>query len=308
MRQAGAALIAALIGCTVASVTCPANARAAIERPASLDASQGQYAVIAPIFADAAGNVSYIRLLNQGGTLSGPPPTYSTTTYSITIVGSPSGTVYGTTSIRTPAYATLQYSIFDILNLAGIAGLSGGDTGYALFVQDADPGTGFMHVIYNNASGFFENASTCQNFPDVATEDPSSSTPQYLFGVDTSVLSAYPSQIYIHNYDSVTVTFQVTVRDALTGNLIGSVNIQPNQNSTTVLPFTYFEQQLGWVPAANQDLANLTFVATGGPTTTPALVSDFVVNQKLNTYVNLSAYCGVNNVAPGSYAGSGTGS
>ena len=111
------------------------------------------YAVVAPIYTGAAdGNISYLRLINDNATAS---------TFMVNVVGSPSGRVYGTASILVAAGSSPQYAIGTILSLATVTALSGGDTGYALYLQDTDQ-VGFQHVIYNNASGFFENASVCE--------------------------------------------------------------------------------------------------------------------------------------------------
>ena len=122
----------------------------ALAAGASFAASAGlygrNYAVVAPISTGADGNVSFLRLIND---------TASASTFAVSVVGSPSGRVYGTASIQAPAGASPQYAIATILSLANAGALSGGDTGYALYLQDADQ-VGFQHVIFSAASGFFE--------------------------------------------------------------------------------------------------------------------------------------------------------
>ena len=144
-----------------------------------------------------------------------------------------------------------------------------------------------MHVVYNGGNGFFENASACQGYLQSDTQA------KYLFNVHTSGLSTYPSQIYIHNYANTPVAYRVTVRDARTGLTVGSTNISATANSTTSMPFSAFEQLLGWTPAANQQHANMTFEAVG-INVSPVLVSTFIINQVQGTTVNMSSVCQVN--------------
>ena len=91
------------IGVALLALSLSAHA-ASVDRPAAPDASQGQYAVIAPIFTGGAGGInSYIRLVNNGGTDAGKP--FTVTTYTVQVVGSPSGTVYGSATIQVAANA-----------------------------------------------------------------------------------------------------------------------------------------------------------------------------------------------------------
>ncbi len=262
------------------------DAVAAVEHQANLDATAGQYAIVAPTFTGSNGTTSYLRLVNNGGEATG---VFVATTYTIKVVGSPSGVVYGTATFTVPANASVQYSISEILTGAGVAGLTGGDTAYSLYIQDPDKGTGFMHVIYNGANGFFENLSACQNY--VAAD----SKRKFLFNMHTSVLASYPTTIYMHNYSPTAVTYMVTVSDARTGTSIGSVNVQAAGNETVSKPMSYFEQQLGWTPNANQQHANLSFQAVG-LTVAPILVEGVIFNQLLSASINMSAICSINDI------------
>lgn len=262
-------------------------------RPAALDASQGQYAVIAPIFAEGpTGNTSFVRLVNNAGVGSGA--TFSATTYTISVVGATSGIVYGVASIQVAAHASPQYSIDEILTLANTVPLSNGDTGYALYVRNPDRGTGFMHVIFNGNTGFFENASVCQGYVQADTEA------KYLFNIHTSLIGGYPTQIYMHNYASSAVTYRVTVRDARTGAAVGVTDVAMAANSTTSRSVAAFEQLVGWTPTGDQGHANLSFEAIGLDVA-PILVSAFVTNR--GTLVNMSAICQINEIVDDSGSG-----
>jgi len=260
---------------------------AGAERPAALDASLGEYAVISPIFTGQGGNTSYIRLVNNAATDSGE--VFISTTYTIQILGAETGTVYGTASIEAPAFASPQYSIHEILELANAAPLSGGDVGYSLYVQNPNLGTGFMHVIYNGTNGFFENASTCQAYVQAEAEA------KHLFNVHTSVIATYPSQIYLHNYAGDALDYRITVRDARTGTTVGSTVVQLAANTTRSMSFASIEQLLGWTPVANQQHVNVTFEAVEREVA-PILVSTFITNQVMGTSVNMSSICQVNEI------------
>src|SRR5262249_35676852 len=54
------------------------------------------FAQIAPAFDGSDGNLSFVRLDNGGP---------ATTTFGVTVVGSPSGSIYGTTTIQVPSRA-----------------------------------------------------------------------------------------------------------------------------------------------------------------------------------------------------------
>ena len=178
---------------------------------ASAGLDGARYAVVAPTYAGSDGNTSYLRLANgqgAGGTISKP------TTFNITVVGSPSGNTYGVARIEVAALASPQFSLQDILTRAGAGGLADGDTAYAFYIQDADR-VAYQHVIYNGANGFFENVSIC-GVGGFANEPGGSMEP--LWNVHTSALSTYPSQVFLHNYQSQSAAYQVTVVDARTGD------------------------------------------------------------------------------------------
>jgi hypothetical protein len=237
------------------------------------------YAVVAPIFTGADGNMSFLRLSNDAA---------ETSTFIVTVVGSPSGKIYGAANIDVPGTSSPQYSVADVLSRANAAALAGGDTAYTFYLQDADP-VGFQHVIFNGASGFFENASVCQY-------DMAAANLPIIRNVHTSRIAAYPAQISLHNYYNSSVTYQIQVLDSATGEVIGNVPYQTAANSTYLIPESYFEQQLGWTPNSSQQHISLIFTAPG-IAHAPAVVSDFIVNQKLGAYVNMSLTCSVNDNA-----------
>lgn len=102
---------------------------AARERSSAINGTL--YSVIAPTYNGAT--QSFIRLFNGAQQAS---------VFSVTVVGSPSGNTYGTANISVPRSASQQLSLGQILSLAGAGALTGGDTSYALYVQNPDTSVG----------------------------------------------------------------------------------------------------------------------------------------------------------------------
>lgn len=276
-----AALLLAGIHGAIAADVPPAQYQ--LEKPQALT---GSYAVVAPIWTGTDGeNLSYIRLANGKGIVTPA----ATATFNITVVGTPSGNVYGTTSIQVPAAASPQYSITDILSAAGAGPLINGDLGYQLYIaSDATMNnTAFQHVIFNGKRGFFENVSACQWWPDVNYTGKN----QLLTNVHTSALADYPAYVSIQNYGAAQ-PYSVQIFDARNGDVVGTVTLQIPANSTWFLPFSYFEQQLKWTPAANQQHVNL-YVTSPSQSAFNAYVADFIYNATLDAYVNMTMFCGI---------------
>ena len=80
-----------------ASGAAAAKTAAAVEKPQAVNGAL--YAVIAPTYNGTGGTSSYIRLFNGGA---------ATATFSVTMVGSPSGSNYGTANIQVPTRASPQ--------------------------------------------------------------------------------------------------------------------------------------------------------------------------------------------------------
>jgi hypothetical protein len=128
----------------------------------SINATTGNYAVIAPTFFTTTGASpqSYFRFFNGAGAAGSA----TLSTFRITIVGDKTGNVYGAPfNISIPHMASPQYSINDLVTLAGstLGALSGGDTGYSVYVSNADSESGVMHAVYDWGSHLFEDMSMC---------------------------------------------------------------------------------------------------------------------------------------------------
>ena len=261
------------------------NVSELIERPQregalSVDGSGSM--IVSPLFDGSDGNTSYLRLINIEA---------ETQTFTVTAVGSPSGMEYGTTSIEVPSYGSSQHSYADVLGSIGVAGLQSGDDGLSWYIDNPAERTGFQHVIYNSTNAFFENMSVCRwdQFTNFGPLE------QILVNVHTSSLAggAFPSYIYIHNYLATDNTANTRVYNSITGELIGTVSFTAAANTSYVLPFSYFEEQLSWMPTSEEFHANLVILPENY-NGTHFTVGHAVFNQQFSAWVNLSQVCQVN--------------
>jgi hypothetical protein len=253
------------------------------EKPAAIS-NGGSYGIIAPLYR-YADPLSLIRLVNGGLT---------PTTFSITVVGVPSGNNLGTAQIFVPGAASLQKSISEILTAANATpGVS--DTTYSFYIQSAAQLAGYQHIIFSNSSGFLENVSVCkynlnQSFSATAYAEG-------VINVHTSVLAGgtFPSQIELHNYASTTQTYILNVYESVTGALKGRASINAAANSTYLLPFTDIQQAIGWNPTATEIHANVSLSTTTGTTAPQASIGHTIVNtRQTNTVLNMTNVCAVN--------------
>lgn len=271
--------------------------------PAAVETSQAVngslWTVVAPTYSGTTS--SYLRLFNGGS---------ATATFTVQVVGSPSGTSYGTATIQVPTRASPQYgmrtagSAQGILDLAGAAQLSGGDTSYSFYIQSTESTAGYQHVTFNSANLFFENTSSCSYALNHTIHSVVNST--VIPNIHTSLLPTYPSQVEIHNYWNAPVTFRIDVVESATGVLKGNFNETIGANTTLIQPMSYFQNKVGWTPVGGELHATLIVTDPSGvkPTVT---VGQSIVNQSVsNALVNMSTYCAVNApVAASSGGGSG---
>lgn len=252
------------------------------------------YSVIAPTYNGAGGTTSFIRLFN------GAP---QSSIFSVTVVGSPSGRTYGSANISVPRSASRQFSLAEILTLAAAGALTGGDTVYALYVQNADQYTGWQHVTFNASNNFFENNSLCNT---TLNQQIASTSTQVLVNVHTTRLAAFPSKFLIHNYWNAPVTYRVTAIDSVTGTVINAINMQTAANASYEVPVSQLQTQLNFTPAVGQNHINL-FVTD--PTGAPPyeVIGHSVFNQGLSADLNLTTVCAVNGTTSTTMSSEGPG-
>ena len=238
------------------------------------------YSVIAPTYTGAT--QSFVRLFNGAQQAS---------TFSVTVVGSPTGRTYGTANISVPRSASPQYSLTQILTNASAGALNGGDTSYALYVQNPDTASGWQHVTFNGNNNFFENASVCKTLLNQQVASISSTA--VLTNVHTSRLAAFPSEVQIHNFWNAAVTYRVTAIDSTTGTVLGAVNVNTQANASYVIPESQLESQLNFTPSASQTHINL-FVTD--PTGAPPyeVLGQTITNTALSAQINMTTACAVN--------------
>lgn len=279
---------------SASSAPTPAKSAAAIEKPQAVNGAL--YAVIAPTYNGTGGTSSYIRLFNGGA---------ATATFSITVVGSPSGTTYGTVTLQVPTRASPQYTMADILTAAGAAALSGSDSTYSFYVQSTEPTAGYQHVTFNTQNLFFENNSSCRYALNHTIASVVNSA--VLLNVHTSLFPTYPSQVEIHNYSSSQINYTAYVIEAKTGAIKGTTTIPIGANASYVAPFTNIQAAVGWTAGTGELHANLVITDPAG--VAPAVqVGQSIINQSVsNALVNMSAICAVNAPVVAATGGGGDG-
>jgi hypothetical protein len=314
MCKVGKAILAVTLlgGVLGTGATLPSAHATSVERPAAINGT-GEAAVFAAY--DGSGGsplTSYIRFFDGGS---------STTTFSITIVGSQSGNTYGQPfTLQIPAFASPQYSLGQLLALAGTAagaGAAGGDASFALFIIDPDATAGYQHVTFNSVSTLFENNSVCNNGL-LAAAYLSSTGQNVLTNVHTSTLSGYPSVVYFYNYSTTPVSAPVTIYDAGTvgsdgktptataGKLIGSTTIQVPANGLVTEPFSALQTLVNWTPTSSQLHANV--VVGSASSTNPVILVHSITNATLGGSINMTSACAVNAPSSSSSSGSSGGS
>jgi hypothetical protein len=287
--------LAAGAGMAAALMSGPAAKAQTIERQQALNGSL--YAVIAPMFdGSGGGQLSFLRLFNGEA---------AATNFSVTLVGIPSGRTYGTANISVPRNGSPQYPLTgnnSIVSLAGAAGLNGGDTSYAAYIQATGVSTGYQHVIFNGGTLLFGNASACKATLNEAVAQVANSL--VLTNVHTTTLSDYPSQVYIHNYWNASVTYKITVIEAATGTIKGQIQQTIGANSTYSTSMAALQTAVGWSPISSEFHANLIVSDTTGGVPY-AMVTQQIVNNKLGGSIDMSEACAVNPPQPSSAAPGG---
>jgi hypothetical protein len=245
------------------------------------------YAVIAPIYdgsATSGGSDSYIRLFNGKSTA---------TTFTLTVVGSPSGNVYGTATFSVPGNASQQKHWAQVVGGANAGPLTGGDTSYAMYLRNPDPLAGYQHVTFHQVTTFFENASICDRLLNEALV---STGKVVMPNVHTTQLGGYPSKLQIHNYQAVPVNYQVSAVYSETGAAAGSaITVPMAANETRTLLVSELQSQMGFGPSEAH--VNF-FVRNPGASKPNVLVGHQVANNQLGADFNFSTACAANPAAP----------
>lgn len=248
-----------------------------LEKPAAI--SGYGYTVQGRMFLGADGNLSYLRFLDLSGTAA---------KVAATLVGSPSGRTYGTTTVDIANHASRQLSITDLMTAAGVTALDSTDDRLGVYLRaDASP-VAVQHVLFSGSTGFFENMTTCQN-------SAVSDTNAALMNVHTTAIAGYTSYVTIYNYTSNEQAYDVPIYEANNGTFKGQVSVSVPANSTFEQPFSWFQDRIQWTPEQTEYHANIKVLAQGGSRS--AQVSHTVYNAKLNVYLNLTNFCSIETAA-----------
>ena len=247
--------------------------------------------------------ISFLRLVNT---------TSATTTFSFRAFGFPSGVEYTTVDvgIDVPAHASPQKSINDLTGIAFNANVNitpkGNDTALTFFLKNTKAGKGVavQHVTYNQATGYFENASVCTF--DSAFAPDTSVLRNTLVNVHTTALSGYPSTIQLTNPDATSRIVTGTVYDAATGTAIGAFPATTiPANGAAQVSMASVQTSLNLTPTNNQQV-NIVF--TSGDSSAYTAVPAHLVKQSASGAIfNLTMACPLNPTHPVSLGGTGTG-
>lgn len=261
---------------------------AATEKQAVIDGED--YAVVAPIYDGTTGPQSFIRLFNGGD---------ATSTFEITIINSNNGITLGSAAIDVPVNASPQFPVVpasgsnSIFGQAGVATSTGGN--YALYIQNTEELSGYVHVTYNPFTVAFENQSLCATplNQKLAAEDEI-----VLTNVHTSALASnqFPSILSIHNYADTSQTITIAVSNSATGAAIGQLSESIGANRTLSLSVDEIETELNFSPLSDEVHVNLTFTKPGGGDV-PLEINHTVRNSQIDGDVNLTVACAVNPAA-----------
>lgn len=263
------------------------------ERAASIDGTS--YSVVAPLYlGEGGGMISYLRLFN-GGT--------SHATFTVKVVGSPTGRDYGDATFSVAPGATRQLPLFQVLQGAS-ATITEPDTNFSFYIRSTEPLAGYQHVTHSPAATYFENSAVCR--ATIQEVVRASRNQMVLSSVHTSQLATagYPASIELHNFANTAIVYRLAILDESTGLGVGTTNVTAQANASYTIPWAQIESAIGWSPTADQIRANL--VVTDPSGAPPAvLLGQTIINNALQVTLNMTTMCAVN--ATGSDgAGSGT--
>ncbi len=267
--------------------------------PASAAVNGTSWAVLAPTFTGTT--MSYIRLFN--GSLTG------SSTFTVMMIGSPSGRTYGSGNVSIPKSASIQYPLLtsagspSIQSITKSADLNGGDTAFTVYVQSPDITSGYQHVTYNSGNTFFENVSTCRYTLNDSIITNNNSMVLLNVHAANSGMSNWPSTVVIHNFWNAATTYKLTVVDADTGSTVGTMNQLIAANSTAALTMQSIQSTLGKTPPNNG--VNI-FVTDPTGAQPNASATHITSNGTLtNSTFNLTLACAVNAPVTTSVGGGG---
>lgn len=242
------------------------------------------FTVIAPLFEHDFGNVSYVRFSN---------PNLATASITVTIVGTPTGHMYGTALLTIPANASKQFAYTEVLHHAGVqrGGYIGGDEGFSFYVSADTDGNVYSHVIHNADNKFFENMSVCvwrndvDNTGLVRTVNNVHTTSPYMV--------EYPSYIHFHHYGSSPAVYAARLYRSTDGAYMGGFTFNMAPNASYLTSAQWYITGTAWRPTAAESHMNVRFSRNDGGEF-QGIASHFVGNNALGAFVNMTQFCSIN--------------
>lgn len=250
------------------------------ERPAAVNGST--YTAVTPIFDGDEGNVSYIRLANVND---------FAVTITVSVVGSPTGRLYGAAAFTIPPKASKQYAYTQVLQAAGVTGYVGEDNIFSFYLRSSEYRTGYQHIIFNGNNGFFENMSVCTWDPDFDYTGLN----RAVGNVHTTneYMVEYPSIVMLHHYGATRGLYRADLYASETGEHKGGFSFYVEANETFVIPMSWYMETAGWTPGPSESHANIIFDRLDG-LQFEAIAGQAIYNARLGAYINMSQFCGIN--------------
>jgi hypothetical protein len=267
------------------ALAAPARQNEQLPAPERAQALYGDlYSIIAPTFPASpridpdGGTLSYVRLANMNVDFG--------STFIIDVVGTPSARLYGSTAIRIPPLASLQFALPQLLQAAAAGPLAAGDENFSLYLYNPDRYTGYQHIIFNAGTGHLENMSLCtyRRAVDYTTLN------QVLISIHTSAIGEYPAYVLIHNYFDRRLYYEITISDARSGRIAGTAYVYVEPNASFTVPFSWYEALIGWTPNAEESHANMIFAAVIDDEY-HAFIGQMIHNRRQGGHVNMTQFC-----------------
>jgi len=175
---------------------------------------------------------------------------------------------------------------------AAAPGTTAGGT-YSVYLSSSESTAGYQHVVFNDITSLYENASACKNL----LSQTSSLT---LGDVHTSVIEAFgfPMRVLVHNFADTAKTYIAKIYEGSTGTLRGKIDIPLQAKASRSLSFVNEMQTVpgvSWTPTS-EGFANVVITDSTGNAPNATVTSSIDTSSKLGVgaSTNMSTVCAVN--------------
>ena len=247
------------------------------------------YTVISGLFEHDLGNISYIRFFNANLTVA--------VQVHVTVVGTPTGHVYGATSLDIPTNASKQYAYTEILQRVGVAQgqYIAGDTGFSFYLRSSRDQIIYQHVVHNRTNAHLENMSVCLWDNTFSYQGLVS----ILGNVHTTsaYMVAYPSYVMFHHYGSAPARYAARLFRSTDGASMGGFTFTMAPNASYLTPASWYENSSNWNPRPEESHMNLKFERDDGGNF-EGLATHLVFNEGVESFSNMTQFCGISHQEP----------